>query len=75
MKHGEQQLPEPAAVRHGGPGPGCRGGDQPAGGRQLRGAPGGAEPEPEGHRAAEEQVRGDGGRAEEEQEASQEDRR
>lgn len=74
VQDGELQLPQPAAVRHGGPGQGSGGGDKPACGWQLRGAPGGGEPEPAGHRPAEEEVWGDGGRAEEDQDESQEER-
>lgn len=74
LQDGELQLPEPGAVRHGGPGQGGCGGDKAACGRQLRGAPAGGEPEPAGHRPAEEEVWGDGGRAEEDQDESQEER-
>lgn len=56
LQDGELQLPEPGAVRHGGPGQGGCGGDKPACGRQLRGAPAGGEPQPAGHRPAEEEV-------------------
>lgn len=73
-RHGEQRLPEPAAGRRGGPGQGGRGGDPPQRGGQLRGAAAGGEPEPAGHRPAEEEVRGDGGRAEEDPDEGQEER-
>lgn len=71
---GELQLPQRATVRHGGLSQGSCGGDPPACGRQLRGAPAGGEPEPAGHRPAAEEVWGAGGRAEEDQGESQEER-
>lgn len=43
-------------------------------GRRLRGAPARGESEPAGHRVTEEEMRADGGRAEEEQDESQEER-